>query len=170
VCSSDLYRDFRVRSVEECAQACAQDYQCVSFNYGKRKGDCWLKNNVFDGFFHGGVISGVNERQGPPPGGGYGRPNHPLPGGIYDQQPPPQPVTGIRYFDNVKRSGGDYKDFTVRSVEECAQACVMDNRCQSFNYGKQRHDCWLKKNVPGGEPNPGVISGVRELRKMKSKW
>lgn len=140
------YNNFIVGSIEECARACARDHRCQSFNFGKQRRDCWLKDFVPGGFPNNTVISGVKEGGGPV-GGGF--------------NPPSGDIAGMEIFPDVKRNGGDYTNFTVRGVAECAQACARDNRCRSFNYGTQRRDCWLKNNVPHGVPNNTVISGVK---------
>jgi len=82
-------------------------------------------------------------------------------GGGNSVAPPANEIAGMQIFDNVKRNGGDYTNFTVANVEECAKACAGDNQCRSFNYGKEKRDCWLKNNVPAGTPNNTVISGIK---------
>ncbi len=78
--------------------------------------------------------------------------------------PPPRPneIAGMQIYYNVERNGGDYNHFTVDTLEQCAEACSVENNCQSFNFGVERRDCWLKNNVPAGVPNNTVISGVRK--------
>jgi len=136
------YSNFTVGSVQECARACARDNACKSFNFGKEKKDCWLKNNVPAGQHNTTVISGVK--------------------GSKEKSKLPGEIAGIKIYDNTKRNGGDYSNFTVGSVDECARSCSRDNQCKSFNYGKAKKDCWLKNNVPGGENNNTVISGVKK--------
>ena len=75
--------------------------------------------------------------------------------------PPANEIAGMQIFYNVKRNGGDYNHFTVDTLEQCAEACSIEDRCRSFNFGIERRDCWLKNNVPGGVPNNTVISGVK---------
>ena len=149
------YTNFTVRNMKECARACARDYNCQSFNYGKQKRDCWLKNNVPSGFSNNTVISGYKDNRD---SDGY-RP--PPPGDYY---PPKQPdsIAGLEITRNIKRDGGDYTNFTVRNMKECARACSRDYNCQSFNFGKQRKDCWLKNTVPAGFSDNTVISGFKK--------
>ncbi len=120
-------------------------------------------NDQYDGFYYdeqmgkwrdnnGEICNTCTPDNGFPDHGGAGS------GGFNGPQ---GDVYGIQLFPNVKRNGGDYTNFTVGSVEECARACSKDHRCESFNYGKEKRDCWLKNNVPGGEPNNTVISGVK---------
>jgi hypothetical protein len=151
------YTNFTVRNMKECARACSRDSRCRSFNFGKRQRDCWLKNSVPQGVPNRTVISGYkrDDNSGgyyPPPanGGGYYPPNQ------------EDTIEGLMITRNVKRNGGDYTNFTVRNMKECARACSRDSRCRSFNYGKQKRDCWLKNNVPRGEPNNTVISGYKK--------
>ncbi len=139
------YTNFTVRNMKECARACARDNNCHSFNYGKERRDCWLKNNVPAGVPNNTVISGIK---------------HDYNSGDYNPNPP-NDVDGMQITRNVKRNGGDYTNFTVRNMKECARACARDNNCRSFNYGKERRDCWLKNNVPAGVPNNTVISGIK---------
>ena len=140
------YQNFTVDNVQECAQACARDDRCRSFNYGKERRDCWLKNNVPHSEHNDTVISGVKD-------GHHSNNEH---------QTGNNRVGNMRLERNVKRNGGDYTNFTVANVRECARACDRDNKCRSFNYGKERRDCWLKHSTPKGVPNNTVISGVKE--------
>lgn len=140
------YTNFIVNNVQECAQACARDDRCRSFNYGKERRDCWLKHKVPQSEHNNTVISGIKDRHRD--GNNYQAQNN--------------RVGSMRLERNVKRNGGDYTNFTVANVEECARACDRDNKCRSFNYGKERRDCWLKHNNPRGVPNNTVISGVKE--------
>lgn len=141
------YTNFVVGNVEECAQACSRDNKCQSFNYGKKRRDCWLKSNVPNGTQNDTVISGVKAQHA---------------SGKSDKKRQGYMVGSVRLEPNTKRNGGDYKNFTVGTLEECARACDKDNRCQSFNYGKKHRDCWLKHGVPNGFHNDTVVSGVKE--------
>lgn len=139
------YQNFTVNNVQECAQACARDNTCTAFNYGKEQRDCWLKNSVPQTENNNTVISGVKDGHR----------------GGNNQQAQNNRVGNMQLEPNVKRNGGDYKNFTVANVQECAQACNRDSQCRSFNYGKEQRDCWLKNSNPKGEPNNTVISGFK---------
>lgn len=141
------YTNFVVNNLEECAQACSRDNKCQSFNYGKERRDCWLKNSMPSGVQNSTVISGVKAKQAAESSANQRRPFK---------------VDTLRLEYDTKRNGGDYKNFTVGNVEECAHACAGDSQCQSFNYGTELRDCWLKNSVPRGEHNTTVISGVKE--------
>lgn len=67
----------------------------------------------------------------------------------------------MRITRNVKRNSADYKSFNSGSLKNCVAACVNDQRCQSFNFGKEQKDCHLKDNVVNGVSNDTVISGVK---------
>jgi len=56
----------------------------------------------------------------------------------------PANIAGLRIQKNIKLNGADYQNITVNNVQECAR----DSHCRSFNYGKERRDCWLKNNIP----------------------
>jgi hypothetical protein len=120
-------------------------------------------NDQYDGFYYDEHMGQWRDNNGEichtcTPDNGF--PNHGATGtGGYN--PPGGDLYGIQIFPNVKRNGGDYTNFTVSSVDECARACSRDHRCQSFNYGTEKRDCWLKNNVPGGVPDNTVISGVK---------
>ena len=150
------YTNFTVGSMKECARACGRDNNCQSFNYGKQRKDCWLKNTIPAGVRNNTVISGI--KRGENNDGYFPNP----PGGYYPDRPNrPDNVDGMEITRNIKRNGGDYTNFTVRNMKECARACSRDNNCRSFNYGKQKRDCWLKNNIPSGVPNNTVISGIK---------
>lgn len=139
------YKTLTVRNVKECARACANDQTCQSFNYVREHRDCWLKYDVPDGVYSYDIVSGykVNSQDSS------------------DDEWTTGEVAGVRLYDNVKRNGGDYNNFTVKNVNECAMACANDKKCRSFNYGKKHKDCWLKHSVPKGVRNKTVISGVK---------
>ncbi len=139
------YTHFQTQNFQSCAEACANDSRCQAMDFNITDNSCWLKDSVPSSrpsqVFASGVKQGNNN--------------------VADSSNPKNEVYGIQLFDNLKRNGGDYKNFTVANVEECARVCSGDNNCQSFNYGKEKRDCWLKNNVPGGTPNDTVISGVK---------
>ncbi|HIP38940.1 MAG TPA: hypothetical protein EYG88_06120 [Desulfocapsa sulfexigens] len=142
------YTHFTIKNVRECARECANDPRCRAFGFDKRDRSCWLKDRVPPLRQKSYVISGVKERGGH----GYGGNDYNL----------PREIVGLRIYNNNKRYGNDYNIFTVDSVEECARACSYDDRCQSFSYGKQRRDCWLKDRIPKGFADHLTISGVKE--------
>ena len=120
-------------------------------------------NSQFDGFYYDEHIGRWRDNNGDichtcTPDNGF--PAHGSEqGGGY--RPPDGDIAGMQIFRNVKRNGGDYTKFTVGNLKECARACSRDHRCASFNYGKEHRDCNLKNNVPKGNPNNTVISGVK---------
>jgi hypothetical protein len=120
-------------------------------------------NDQYDGFYYDEHMGKWRDDNGDichtcTPDNGF--PDHGATGtGGYN--PPQGDSYGMQLFPNVKRNGGDYTNFTVGSVDDCARACSKDHRCLSFNYGTEKRDCWLKNNVPNGVPNNTVISGVK---------
>ena len=70
-------------------------------------------------------------------------------------------IAGMTIYRNVKRSGADYRNFNSGNVKRCAEACADDRRCKAFNFGKEHKDCHLKDNVPNGNHNTTVVSGVK---------
>ncbi|RLA41618.1 MAG: hypothetical protein DRR42_24460 [Gammaproteobacteria bacterium] len=68
---------------------------------------------------------------------------------------------GIKITRNIKRNSADYKSFNAGSLKKCARVCSADDRCDSFNFGKENKDCHLKDNVVNGVKNKTVISGVK---------
>jgi len=69
---------------------------------------------------------------------------------------------GITITRNIKRNSADYKSFNSGSLKKCVRTCSADDRCNSFNYGKELKDCHLKDNVVKGVNNNTVISGVKK--------
>lgn len=70
-------------------------------------------------------------------------------------------IAGVTIYRDVKRSGADYRNFNSGNVKRCAEVCADDHRCKAFNFGKQHKDCHLKDNVPNGNHNSTVVSGVK---------
>lgn len=70
-------------------------------------------------------------------------------------------IAGVTIYRNVKRSGSDYRNFNSGNLKRCAEACADDHRCKAFNFGKEHKDCHLKDNIPNGNHNNTVISGVK---------
>lgn len=157
------YTSYSALNAKQCASDCADDYRCQAFDFNRYDKTCWLKDRVTPAKRNRDVISGVKTK-------GYGNRHH---DNRYDNRygnsrnnggknnTQQDQVAGMQLYPNVKRNGGDYKTFTVNNVQECARACAGDKHCQSFNYGKQRRDCWLKNFVPNGISNNTVISGVK---------
>jgi hypothetical protein len=58
--NSNDYRSFNSGNLKGCVRACADDRHCRSFNFGKERKDCHLKdkNNVVEGVHNTTVISG----------------------------------------------------------------------------------------------------------------
>jgi len=71
-------------------------------------------------------------------------------------------IHGVLITRNIKRNSADYRSFNSGNLKRCARACADDNRCQSFNFGKEQKDCHLKDNVVEGVNNNTVISGVKK--------
>jgi len=57
--NSNDYKSYISGSLQLCARQCSNDNRCQSFNYGKAKKDCHLKDNVVDGVHNNTVVSGV---------------------------------------------------------------------------------------------------------------
>jgi len=57
--NSNDYKSYISGSLQLCARQCANDNRCQSFNYGKAKKDCHLKDNVVSGVHNNTVVSGV---------------------------------------------------------------------------------------------------------------
>ena len=151
------YTSYPTKNARQCAQDCADDYRCRAFDFSRHDQTCWLKDRVPAARHNRDVISGVKmsrkgDRKSNRHDSRWNR-NH------------PDEIAGMNISRNVKRNGGDYRTFYVNNVKECARACAGDNRCQSFNYGKQRRDCWLKNFVPDGIPDKTVISGVKTFKR-----
>ena len=146
------YQSSVVKNARACVKLCAADSSCQSFNYAKDTRECRLKTTIPRARSNANLISGYKpqaERQD----GSIGSSSI-------------NEMAGLRLEQNTKRIGGDYSNFTARNVRECAQACANDRRCQSFNYGKKRRDCWLKDNIPAGTYNETVTSGY----KARANW
>jgi hypothetical protein len=149
------YKNYVVASVEECANACKRDYRCRAFDFEKRNGTCWMKSSVPTARRDRNVVSGVKEADN---SGNYD-PNPP--GGYY----PPSGsklVEGMLITKKTTLPGGDYSNFTVRNIRECAKECNRDYRCRSFNFDKRSKRCWLKNSVPRARPDHNVTSGIKQ--------
>eukprot|EP00928_Gymnodinium_smaydae_P007819 TRINITY_DN1279_c0_g2_i3.p1 TRINITY_DN1279_c0_g2~~TRINITY_DN1279_c0_g2_i3.p1 ORF type:complete len:756 (+),score=115.66 TRINITY_DN1279_c0_g2_i3:69-2336(+) len=155
------YNDLGFSSVstpEECARKCAQDSRCKSFDYGARgnvAGECWLSTanresagsaytqwNLYDYYERSAVIdAGLDANSG-----------------VKDE------ANGVAVgdADALKSDGGkafvgpfvgmgisgynDLGSFAVSDPEECAQKCLQDVQCKSFDYGARASvagECWL---------------------------
>lgn len=142
------YDDFRAGDVQQCASTCSRDRRCRAFAYSERNGRCWLKERASNPTPQRGIVSGAKRGGGGGNGSGH--------------KPPPREIAGIKIYDNQKRSGYDYRNFNSGTVQRCAHTCADDRRCRAFNFGKERGDCHLKNDVPRGENNRTVISGVKK--------
>lgn len=57
--NSNDYKSYISGSLQLCARQCSNDIRCKSFNYGKARKDCHLKDNVVNGVHNNTVVSGV---------------------------------------------------------------------------------------------------------------
>ncbi len=150
--SGATYRKLPTQSPEQCARECGADPRCVAMDYNYGHKYCSLKNRITPPRARNGAVSGVKINSGGTP---------------QPQPPPPRQnqqigrVAGMQITPNMKRFGGDYRDFRVNNMEECARVCAQDHYCQSFNFGIQRRDCWLKNTLPQGVPDARFISGYK---------
>ncbi len=62
----------------------------------------------------------------------------------------------------TQRSGGDYTNFYTNNLEQCAQSCTRDARCQAFDFNINDNSCWLKDRTPLARPSDHVVSGTRK--------
>ena len=140
------YRNFTARNVRECAQACASDQRCQSFNYGKKQRDCWLKDSLPAGTYNEKVLSGYKAT---------------AKWGTDPVLPARFQVAGLSVENNTRRYGGNYAKFTARNVEDCARSCAKDGSCKSFNYNKQQRSCFLKNSIPDSVSDNRTLSGYK---------
>ena len=143
------YAGLRVQNVDGCIQACESDRRCRAFDFNTEDRQCWLKDRIPQSRANRSVISGVKK--------GYQR----------GDQLSEATIGNMVIEQNSRRTGGDYKTFTARNAEECANACAQDKECKSFNYGRFYGDCWLKDTVPAGVENRGTISGYKRSSKKQ---
>ncbi len=66
--------------------------------------------------------------------------------------------------DVAMRGSDSYRKFDVGGPEECAWACAEDESCVAYNYVERRGSCGLKDRLGSRDPEPGVISGVKQVR------
>lgn len=60
--------------------------------------------------------------------------------------------------------GGDYRQVSNSSYEECADECAMDTQCKSFTFSGRDSVCYLKSEVPqlwANDKNSGNISAMK---------
>jgi hypothetical protein len=65
---------------------------------------------------------------------------------------------------NMNRPGGDYKNFEVRSPDDCQTGCLQDVRCKAWTWVKKGIQgpaarCWLKTSQPAPVPDKNCVSG-----------
>lgn len=147
------YSKFTVGNVRECAQACANDQRCQSFNYAKKQRVCWLKDTIPAGTYNDKVISGHKSTAKWKKDMGFTARFQ---------------VAGLSLENNTRRYGGNYAKITARNVEDCARSCAKDGSCKSFNYNKQQRSCFLKNTIPNVVSDNRTISGYKPgSRKIK---
>jgi len=144
------YTNFNSGNLKKCAQACADDRRCKSFNFGKEQKDCHLKDGVPNGDHNTTVISGVKSSA-----------DNDYRNDDYERGDSSETMFGVSITRNIKRNSADYRSFNSGNLKQCAKACADDHRCKSFNFGKEGKDCHLKDNVVKGNQNNTVISGVK---------
>jgi len=79
--------------------------------------------------------------------------------------PPPAPEpapAGLTEEYGVNRRGADYRNFATDELRVCQNACKGDTRCRAYAYNLNRRVCYLKAQVPEGNPDREVTSGVKQ--------
>jgi hypothetical protein len=84
--------------------------------------------------------------------------------------PAPTPTSHVRLEPGFDRPGLDIQGGqTVADENACAKLCVATEKCVAMTYvfspgARQNGACWIKYGIPGQQPNPYMISGVKITR------
>lgn len=78
-------------------------------------------------------------------------------------------ITKVVTLDEVDFLGGDLREFrATQGVEECEEACRVDENCNGYTFAtpehsaKQKHNmCWLKKEGFRYKKGENYISGIK---------
>jgi len=134
--------------VDQCAQACWQNEDCVAWTFVKPntiqgpKANCWLKNSVPAKIDNKSCISGILAEL-----------NTDRPGGDYS------------HFDNV--NGSDV------SARICQNICQSQDKCKAWTFVKPntiqgpKGVCWLKDIIPPPIENSCCTSGYFDTETIR---
>jgi len=120
---ADIRTVLNVASAEKCAEMCADEPQCKSFTYGKKRGQsytrkCFLKSQL--------------------------KPNRKV-SDCCDSGLPSKECKGCEIERNYDYPGSDIRQVpNVVSAEKCAEICADEPQCKSFTYGK-KHMQWYSR-------------------------
>lgn len=138
-------------SLDDCAQACASDMNCVTAQYSEINGYCYLKSTMNGLVANDGVDTVDCDLQAGTIGG---LPVH---------------SCGVRtgFIDgrlctqrcNVDRPGGDYNAFMSGTVIACARACAADDACVSAQFLTTNNYCYMK-NVKNDQVTSSIVDTI----------
>ncbi len=137
------YKHFGNTDVNQCANECARDFNCLSFSFDKVKRTCWLKNSVPPIERNHDIVSGVKEQQS------------------QNIQMKTMGLGGFNILQQTTLPGSDYNHFRANSVDQCASQCGNDPRCRAFAFDNVKRTCWLKDRVPPMERNGDITAGIK---------
>lgn len=135
------YAKFWSKNANHCARECANDNRCQAFDFDKNSRACYLKSQVPHGRQNWNIVSGVKVRND------YGGANT---------------IDGFSLSRGLARPGGDFAQFGVPNVRQCARACANDYRCEAFDFNRNTKNCYMKDRVPAPHRNRAVVSGVKQ--------
>jgi hypothetical protein len=132
------YDSFRARSLGECKHACQRDRRCQAYTFLGRKGECYLKDQVYPSGQSADAITGVKDSQS----GGFG-------GSLSEE---------VGY----DRSGNDYRSFEARNLGDCKRACAAERRCRAYTFLTRTRGCYLKERASDPRPASGSVTGAKD--------
>jgi hypothetical protein len=121
-----------------CEQACEANRDCKAYTFTRRNSACFLKS------------SGFRVLGNPQADAGY---KTEIEASLH--------ASTITVYERTDLPGGDYKDLSSVTFEQCTDYCETDRRCASFTYTRRSSTCWLKSTVPTPKPFKAGISGVK---------
>jgi len=121
-----------------CEQACEANRDCKAHTFNRRNSACYLKS------------SGSRVLGNPLADAGY---KTEIEASLH--------ASSITIYERTDLPGGDYKNLSGVTFEQCTDYCETDRRCAAFTYTRRSARCWLKSKVPAPKPFNAGLSGVK---------
>ena len=139
------FQELPVTSFDQCARLCVGDGKCVAIEYNGASGACRLLDNRTEVRRQTGIE--IAAKPVKVPAGGWA-------------------AQSAARFDRVADKGADvdgYRVIVSGSIDECANACGIDQRCGAFGYQRKALLCTAYERIEKIIARNGVDTGVRQI-------
>lgn len=142
------FNSMPVASLQECAQACNQDSRCLTAQYSRGNGWCYLKSSLNDISSNDGVDGVVCRQPVVPTTTTRAAPSCPSQAATYT-------ASGGVKFEwkcNYDYYGADIRaTYSVPTLETCLDQCAAEPECFKVTWVAEPQICYLKRDAESSD-------------------